>query len=193
MKVFFRVRISYIVIFAVFHLGCSTATTTSLKDETGINFSPTPAPKNFNNDEGIILKEKGWQIPSPRKKQKSKIKESIMKSEDGKDIKVTATFYTPIENFIYEENPLDANGEVILVHGKLKLMNFVEIKVEENVFLYTISARKTEAKEPIYNSTSHNHIFGYQIVDRDGDGKFETLLTDGSKFLVPVWALQKVE
>lgn len=35
---------------------------------------------------------------------------------------------------------------------------------------------------------SEGHMFVYKNLDNGGDGKFEILLTDNSKVIVPIWA-----
>ena len=112
----------------------------------------------------------------------------VMDSEGGGNGKVTITYYKPTTNFIYNEDPVQGT---VLVRGDLEVVDFIENKVKEKIFAYTIFARKAKVSQgSMDNNSSHDHTFVYRILDKDGDGKFETLLTDSSKILIPKWVMQ---
>lgn len=180
-------KLTFITLLTLVFVGCSTVETTSLNEERAIETSPTQTDSNQNNQAGII--ESGWQIPLPEKKRT--LKKSIVTrvSEDGKNIKVTTTECAPINDFIYEEKLTDYQ-KTKLISGELQLKTFIENKVNEKIFWYTIFAKQTESNEQKSDNSSHNHIFVYRIVDKDGDGKFETRVSDSSEILVPKWAIE---
>lgn len=163
----------------------NSASVVSLNAGLGLNFVSAPTPPNLpQNDDGRIVKEEGWQIPSPKEKREIGTKLIDMISEDRKSVRVMTTNYAPVEKTIYSEKTDDAR--VTLVRDNLILGNFVEYKAKGKVFLYTIFARRPMSEKQEIGS-SNEKIFVYQIVDRDGDGKFETLLIKNSKFLTPSW------
>lgn len=80
--------------------------------------------------------------------------------------------------------PFTSEEERQLVGGVLKLLFITEFSVNGKVYSYDIGARIAKPA---------NHAdeigFGYRIVDFDGDGKFETMLTDDDiELKVPSWA-----
>lgn len=190
MKTFIIFKPYVIAFLTVVFIGCSTVNTTSINDELNTNISPTPnLEETPKKNDGRIVNEEGWQIPPREKRRKLRERVIDMLSEDGKNFKVTITQYVPIGGFIYSEESLLNEQKTTQLRGNLSMAGFTEFKLKEKVFLYTIMAitRKPETQKG--DNTTHERHFGYQIVDRDGDGKFETLITDKSKFLVPAWAI----
>ena len=174
--------------FIIILVGCSYANTGALKDRSEIKLSSTPSSVIQDSDSKYI-KETGWQVPLPEKKKIVKTSKATIDSESGKHVEIVITAYAPIDDFLFRiepDNPYQKKG---LFDEVLKLESIEEIKVKERIFWYTIFARKAKFGEQKSNNISHEHAFVYRILDKDGDGKFETLLTDSSKILVPQWAV----
>ena len=186
MKMILKIGISSLVIFTAFCIGCSTINILSLSAGPVLHVAAVPTPQNLPQDtDGRIVKEEGWQIPSPKEKKEIGTKLIDMISEGGKNVKVTTTNYAPVGKIVYSEKTDDPR--VTLVRDNLILGNFVEYKAKGKVFLYTIFARRPNTEKQENGNSSREKIFVYQIVDRDGDGKFETLLINSTKFLTPYW------
>jgi hypothetical protein len=167
--------------------GCSTVNTASLNNQLNLTATSTPIAQNSPDGEGRIIKEAGWQVPAPKEKKKIRTNIISMAAEDGRKVDVSITEYVHEKDVLYTETPVPGTT---LVRGALRLANFSELKVKEKIFLYTIFARPVRPQEESNDNSSHDHMFVYQIVDRNGDSIFETLLIGKSKFLVPNWALE---
>jgi hypothetical protein len=190
MKTNSSLRIQFIMFLSVFLAGCSAANTTLQNSNPEKKSAPVEQNQNRVSDNRII-KAEGWQIPSPEKKEQVRKKTKSLNSDEGDAFEVTLTYYVPTERFIYREKPLNDN-QIILVKGELELFDFIEYRVKDKIFAYTIFARRYKIDQPNDNS-SHEHKFVYRILDSNGDGKFETLLTDNSELLVPQWILKTDE
>src|SRR4051812_8982408 len=111
-------------------VGCSTVHTAPSKNE--VVTKPLPTTQNSQPSGGEVTNEKGWQVPSPKAKRKIRTTEDILLSDDGKKVKVTTTYFVPIEKYIYTEEATASNRTV--VNGDLELGDLVESKVGEKVF-----------------------------------------------------------
>jgi hypothetical protein len=190
MKTFIIFKIYAVVFLTVVFIGCSTINNTSVSDELNTKISPTPnLQENPPDTDGRIVKKEGWQIP-PLKKMRNLGEEVVdMDSEDGESVKVTLTFYAPKDGYRYTEKP-SVNNPNTGVGIDLSMLGFTEFKVKERVFLYSILAITRRFETEKRDNSTNERYFSYQIGDRDGDGKFESLLIDKSKFLVPAWAVE---
>jgi hypothetical protein len=172
-------------IFLSFLITCSTANIASSGNSKALP-SVTPVLQDSSLGNKPIEKESGWQVPKAEKKEEIKTRTTSAIAEDGSSVLVTITDYAIPGGFTYNES--QAAGDTI-VQGNLKTGNYSEFKVNGNFFLYAIFARSVRDANTANNNASHNHSFVYQIIDQDGDGKFETLLKN-NKYVVPSWTLK---
>lgn len=179
-KVSFTQNISIVFILTMLLLGCSTVKTVSQSNVELIqpsHIQTNPGQSSQNR----IINEKGWQSPPSRHRRKIKTTVSNRISEDGNNINVTSSYYTQNEKFIYSEKIKSFDED-------FELQTYIENKVKNKIFWYTIFARKVPVNTKQTVNSSHNHPFVYGIIDTDGDGIFETKVIDGSEILVPNWA-----
>lgn len=189
MKIYFVFKICGFVLFAVFSFDCSTVNTSSFSNKLETKILPSPTPTDSpQNHEAKYINPDGWEIPLPEKRKKTRVIERDVKTEDGKIAKRTLTIYSPTDDFFFHRESFSQDSEITT--GLLKLQGIYELKVKEKVYGYTIYAQKTIPDEQTGKHTSIGPTFFYQCFDTDGDGKFETLVTDTSGMLIPSWASQ---
>lgn len=191
MKTYFRFEICSFIIFAVLLFGCSTESISSLNNKLEIKTSPSLTPPNTpQNYEAKFIREEGWKIPMPERAKKMRIIEREVKSENGKMVKRTLTIYNPIGEFSFQRESSTSSSGIQIPSESLELESIWEIKINGKIYSYTVVARKAKLNEQTDNSVLTRHAFPYRYFDTDGDGKFETLVTDDSNILVPSWASQ---
>jgi len=191
MRVYFGYKIFGFVIFAVLGFCCSTVNTTLLNNKLEINTSVTPIPPDsLQKYEAKFVKEEGWEIPLPEKRKATRTIEREAKSENGTSVKRMLTVYIPIDAFFFQREPYASGLDKEMTTGLLRLQAIYELKVKEKIYGYTIYAQKTALDEQTRKSVPSGKIFFYQCFDTDGDGKFETLVTDQSGISVPDWVTQ---
>jgi hypothetical protein len=179
--------IYHFVLLAVLFVGCSTVNTSSLDSKLEVEVSPYPSPPSSPQIyEAKFIRQEGWKIPLPEKRKKTRTIERDVKSENGKSVKRILTIYIPKDDFFYQREVGISNSGNELKSELLKLQSIWEIKANEKKYSYTITARKAKPDE----QEDHQHDFIYRYFDLDGDGKFETLISNDSEVLVPSWATQ---
>ncbi len=181
-------------IFLLFSVGCNGVQPQNLNNV--INVTPTPPMEEIvetSNGNRKFINPGGWQIPMPMPEDRKKTKESKTygTTSDGERVDMTITFYAPIKDFFYTL-VIDPAFREHAVGGDLILELIGELKTNGKVYGYSIFARQVAPKDKDGNFTAsdHNHMFVYRCYDSDGDGKFETLLTDSSPYFVPDWVLK---
>ena len=138
------------------------------------------------NEKGII-NPTGCQIPMPEQRKKTKESKTFGTTSSGTKVNVNISFYAPIGEFFFIRET-DSSPQSQAVTGLLRLELIGEIKSNGKVYGYSIFARKAPKNESNNRgSEEHNHMFVYRCYDSDGDGKFETVVNDGSSFPVPDW------
>lgn len=191
MKTYFRFKIYGFVLFVVFLFGCSTVSTSSLDNELETKASPSPMlPNSPQNYEGKFIKQEGWKIPLPDKKEKMRVIERDVMTENGMKVKRTITIYNPIGDFFFQRESSTSISGSQLKSESLQIQSIWEVKIKEKIYSYTVIARKATPDKQTDESVLTKFEFPYRYFDIDGDGKFETLVTDGSEILVPSWASQ---
>lgn len=94
---------------------------------------------------------------------------------------------TPNNEVLYTEELFSES--VTRLHGELVLISFKEFRLNDNIYLYSIVAKKNEDINQ-KNINAHNELLIYQILDNDGDGIFETLIDNDSTILIPKWCVK---
>jgi hypothetical protein len=188
MKSIFNLKLYSILAFAVCFAGCSSAKTASAENELAIKFSPTPTPQSsVEESKDDSVKNENWQIPLLKNRKQTRISFSDTKSEDGKPVRLMITDYAPKNEVFFTQVPSGSVSPNRLLSGLLKLEFIEELRVKEKIFGYVVFARATKTDEKTGKPSPFGQMFVYRIIDKDGDGKFETLLADDSKILVPQW------
>jgi hypothetical protein len=188
MRVKLIIKIYTFLVVFIFTPACTNSTFSGLKEDSSTkNYTPRTGQKIVENN-GQIINDTGWQIPQIKNTTAGEPKIEEMLSVDGRRFNVRKTFFTPNETISYTEDGFSEN--VTRLHGKLKLVRFQEFKLKEKVFLYSILAREFDENKQANNNHMHKEMFIYQILDSDGDGKFETLIDNDSDVLIPKWATE---
>ncbi|MCA1623947.1 MAG: DUF2782 domain-containing protein [Acidobacteria bacterium] len=191
MKTHLKYKVYGFVSFAVFLFGCSTVNTSSLSNKLEIKTSSSPTPLGISqNNEGKFIRQEGWKIPLPEKKEKMRVLERDVMSETGNRVKRTITIYNPIGDFFFYIDHPTSNLGIQMMSGLLQLESIWEVKVKEKIYSYTVIVRKAVPNAQTDESILTRHEFPYRYFDIDGDGKFETLVADDSDILVPSWVTQ---
>ena len=127
----------------------------------------------------------------PEDRKKTKESKTYGTTSDGNRVDVTITSYAPIKDFFYTL-VIDPAFRGHAVGGDLRLMFIEELATNGKVYGYSIFARQVAPKDKDGNplSRDQDHMFVYRCYDSDGDGKFETMITDSSPFLIPDWVLK---
>jgi hypothetical protein len=189
MQILFKFGIIWCAIVLAHVAGCSLNNTASVLNAVEKESSnDMKLQKVAQENDGKIIKEEGWTIPKPEKQKLVRISNTDSRLESGGKVKVTTTDYSPVKDFLTEE-PIVSMGKGH-VYGVTKIDLIRESKVNNKSFCYTVFVSSVKVGEKAGKSWPTGSPFLYQYIDRDGDGKFETLLTDASKFAVPDWLSQ---
>lgn len=177
---------TYTLIFLIFGLACHSISnsTVDIDPTTFPNTTPTPYAERQK-----IINESGWPTPSPADfTLRSKIEKTI-KSVDGRPIRVDSKYMAPTGESVYLAPPMP-DGVSSRVQGELDQMGLSEFSVKGKVYLYELTVQPHFYKSSAPNSSNaiNGLVFIFQIVDEDGDGKFETLFDRRSDVSVPHWA-----
>ena len=174
MQILFRFMTLGLAAFSLFYGACSSSTANSIENKVeGISY-PT---QNSRVTRGTI-----WQIPSTKDTRVDEPEIESLRSATGKLVKVKIIGFTPKNDVHYKEDP--PPGVVPWIRGELKLMGFVEYSVHGKIYLYKITAHNCCGKT---QNIDHEEWFSYEILDDDGDGKFETVIDGPATVLIPKW------
>jgi hypothetical protein len=190
MRLISRIKLCSILVFAILTVGCSPVSTSSRNEESGMKYSSNPTPNNSRQEnEAKALKQESCKIPLLEKRIKIRTYVTNLNSEDGKLIKVTTTAYDSKGELFFTREAPTAEHAAELNYGWLKLEWLEELKVKDKIFGYLIFVRGAKPDEKTKKPLLDKHMFVYRCVDFDGDGTFESILTDTAKeLLVPKWA-----
>ena len=111
-------------------------------------------------------------------------------TRDDKPVDVSMTPLSISRGYRFRYGSVSEEQKPYVYEGELELVGLWELSVKRNIFAYTILAQKVEGEIHSNANGAHEHRFYYEILDNDGDGKFETLLLSPSNSLVPEWALK---
>ncbi len=128
-------------------------------------------------------KIEGWKIPLPKNKKRFDVKAQNMRSEDGQSVKATRTIYAGSN---LTDKPFNSR-RLNQTFGLCELGSFTELKVNDKIFFYAISAFQVKLDEQTGRTIRLGPPFSYRYVDTDGDGDFETNLIGDAPLLVPSW------
>jgi hypothetical protein len=170
-----------------FNVACTNLEISSLKSNTENATVPSPKKTPVIID-GRIINESGWKVPQTKDTRTGNKEVKTINSVEVKPFKVKTTYFTPNTEVLYTEELFSEN--VTRLHGELVLIHFEEFRLNDKVYLYSITAKKNESINQ-KNVNAHNEIMVYQILDNDGDGIFETLIDDYKTVPIPKWATVK--
>ncbi|MEZ5422882.1 MAG: hypothetical protein R2682_07280 [Pyrinomonadaceae bacterium] len=173
-----------VVAVAVLLVGCSLGKPAPPANEAAIRISPV----SVQEGKDAQVRNGGWMIPLPENREQIRQSFSDAESEDGKPVKIAITDLVPKDVFFFTQTPSDAASPNSLLSGLLKLELIQELRVRAKTYCYLIYARRTKTDEQTGKPSPIGQMFVYRILDKDGDGKFETLSADDSRALVPEWA-----
>jgi hypothetical protein len=202
----------YLLLFLVHISACSEAVEENnvKSDPKSIESAPIASERSFENTSGpsietsspnpgdVVLfdgknyiKKSGWKTPS---KKDAYIDEDYDQgefqrvTESGKTIRTSTIQYFYKAPWLHSQVFYYNGRDLDYLKGKLESNNFLEMRANGKVFLYSVFGIKVVAS-PLDNG-SHEEPFGYRIQDRDGDGIFETLLSADIDIVVPNWVLK---
>jgi hypothetical protein len=152
--------------------------------------------QNVEKPEDMVLfdgknyvKKSGWKVPS---QENAYVDESynqddpIRRTESGVRIRTTMIHYFLRKPWVYSQDFHFDGSSLDSLKGTLKTSSFLKMSGNGKVFFYSISVEKAESPSAS-NTVAHIDPFGYQIMDTDGDGIFETLLGEYDEIIVPEW------
>jgi hypothetical protein len=180
-------KITTLAIALVFWLlaGHSTACFSHQPDLLKIQ-TPTPTPTNSKSENKIFtefVNEEGWTVPLPTSANKHSVNIVQLSTTDKQNVNVSISSFIGLNDFRFKYGSINSEQKEYLSLDELRLVSLKEFRVGRNVFSYVIMAEKLTSKEHNFGS----HPFLYKILDKDGDGKFETLFPGDSDNLVPAW------
>lgn len=173
-----------IVAAAVLLVGCSSGKPAPPVNAVAIQ----PSPISVQEGEDTQVQDGGWKIPLPEDREQIRQSFSDAESEDGKHVTLAITELAPKDEVFFTQVPSDAASPNSLLSGLLKLEFIQELRVREKAYCYLIYARRAKTDEQTGKPSPIGQMFVYRILDKDGDGKFETLSADASRVSVPEWA-----
>ena len=156
----------------------------------------SPKSREYVSFDGTnYIKKSGWRVPSRIGAYPSDANDADdpkRMTESGKQVEMVTNFYvykSPwnySQIFCYEGSALD------FMKGKISAGHFFEMSFDAHVFMYTVGGnQKVSESTAMSNVGSHEDPFVYQIMDKDGDGIFETLLGgEYEDIVVPEWVLK---
>ncbi|MCC7307409.1 MAG: hypothetical protein IT173_07575 [Acidobacteria bacterium] len=150
---------------------------------------PSASPGISCQSDDVCINAEGWRLPSLEGAKASAASKETLKDSSGKNIEVETVNYV-LENTSTEE-PFNLIGKNF---GKLKLSFVRQFSKNEKVFAYVIFAQRTKRDDATQSDEGTGTIFFFTFVDRDGDGKFETLVRGQKPELtVPDWTLRNTD
>lgn len=176
--------------------GMKAAENASIHSEVLSQNTPSPLDKSSKpNPRDVVLfdgknyiKKSGWKEPSKKgayidETYDSDTVEAVTKS--GKQVRTKTLFYGFTKLNLYSEDFYYEGQDLDYLKGKLELLSFLELSAKGKVFFYSVTAQKV-----VSNIDLPEGPLGYQIMDNDGDGIFETLLGQYDEIVVPNWVLR---
>ncbi len=134
------------------------------------------------------IKKSGWNTPSRNDTyiDGSYDQGDVMYStESGKLVRTNTIHYIYRNPWAFSQEFYFDGRELDYLEGRLESLGFLEMSGNGKVFMYSITVGPL-----ILNDLDHRDPFGYRIQDRDGDGIFESLLSDDADIVVPNWVLK---
>lgn len=171
-----------LISFVVWGTSCNTtsfgsATSDLSTPSVSSNSTPTNLP-----DAGSI-KPDGWVVPQLQcEVEQFQSEKRPVVGEDGSEVTLKVAHYRPKSICTYAESSADSSS---FLNGNLRLIRIAERKVNDRIFAYIIDALPLSDDR----NARPKRQFVYRIFDSDGDGKFETLLSDDFVLKPPRWTL----
>jgi hypothetical protein len=184
----FRASTLLTFVFAMSILACSSGRV-DLKDRSGLPLAPqTGHPETSANSkgQGKPLAHK-CQIPNPPQTSVVRVRFYQAPTNAGKRVKVRITDLISKEDFYFEQSALTPEQEL---GGLQKLEMLRRFDVNGMVFSYSIFERKAGRESANQKPGDLGRLLPINCLDADGDGEFETAVTDNAELVVPDWAVK---
>ncbi len=134
--------------------------------------------------EDTYVKPDGWEIPAPNELKTGDSGTSHQRSADGDLIPITFTNYYPVGEIVTSE----PGSLVGYEFGETKVQSVTSCSINGRIFEYSVLAASIKTSKRAGNTGETGAPFFYRYYDLNGDGLFETLVTDSSDVPVPDWA-----
>lgn len=170
----FSVLVILILLTAIFFAGCKSARTS--RSTTGNRIRHV--------GEDTYVKPDGWEIPAPNELKTGDSGTSHQRSADGDLIPITFTNYYPVGEIVTSE----PGSLVGYEFGETKVQSVTSCSINGRIFEYSVLAASIKTSKRAGNTGETGAPFFYRYYDLNGDGLFETLVTDSSDVPVPDWA-----
>ena len=157
-----------------------------------VSVEPTPLPYSTGTPYAVrqkLINESGWPIPSTVDFKLTTKSETTIRSVDGRPIRVETKHLRPNGESVYIAPPMP-NGVSSRMELALDVDGLAEFSVKGKVYLYEIMVEPQFNRGPSSPNTNRINglLFIFQLVDQDGDGKFETMFDKQADVPVPRWA-----
>jgi hypothetical protein len=165
-----------------------------------VESSPYPKRKDFVFFDGKnYIKKIGWKVPSRKDAYVDETYDSSPEqgsTTGGKRVYTTTSIYNYKTHSLHSQDFYFEGKDLDYLNGKYESGYFMEISAKGKIFMYTISGKKIVSSSgegtvssATSNSDSHEDPFTYRILDKNGDGVFETLVYE-DELIVPDWVLK---
>lgn len=134
--------------------------------------------------EDYFIKATGWDMPHLAGLRTGESSISHQPGDDGKLIAINLTNLYPASDVITDE-PLASVGYKL---GVFKLVSMVKCDINGHVFEYSQQVTSVISDQKSGKIVENGTPYFFRYYDMDGDGLFETLVTDSSDIMVPDWA-----
>jgi hypothetical protein len=135
--------------------------------------------------EKISINDDGWSIPDLRSAKINETTEIQFKDRFGNERKVKVIHFS-----LNDKTKKEPYSLTTFNFGKMQLFSVRQWKIGNKIFAYIITARRVEYEQSEKKYMPNGMAFMFGFLDEDGDGKFETLLSDpDSDLSIPQWVL----
>jgi hypothetical protein len=138
-----------------------------------------------------FMNQAGWPIPMPENKEQVRVTETTASTESGEKVAIEITDYAPLGEFAYaSELSAYPHLEARARDGLLLLQLISQLKYNNKIYGYSVFSAPGTKDVKTGMVKRNGHMFVYRLFDSDGDGRFETMITDSSPFKIPAWTLK---
>jgi len=178
-----RVFVTLLFVSSALFVACNDSIETNSQNDTAIESETAKRTDIPCQPDGSYINSEGWSLPNLYGVKASGTRKERLKDSAGNPLEAT------IGNFVLDDTFTDEPFRSIGAnYGTIKISNVQQFSRNGATFAYLVFAQRTvyDPADRTYSGTGIT--FFYAFVDRDGDGKFETLLRD-AKIVVPEWAV----
>lgn len=183
MNIYFTKFVLLTVFSTVFFTGCVKSDSEKILEKTVNEIIVEKKNSNIVESENAYVKNDGWNVHEV--KSSSEIFSSKIKLKDKSGIERDVEVWDYTGNIITDESYNFSNPDF----GKIKILSYRKLHIGDKIFGYIINAQKTNHDETEKKDVGEEIVFPLNYFDKDGDGKFETLLKNSDEFFVPDWIL----